>query len=199
MKKSDKTVLTKERILNAAIIEFGTKGYDAAKINNICSENSIPKGLIYHNYKNKDDVYLHCVEAVFRTYIGYMQENGAEEGLHAYMELRCSFFSGNPDRGRIFFEAVLRPPAHLAIIIKGLRLDLDQFNLNIYRREIGRMTLRDGVTEQEAVEYYSIMQEMFNGYYGMSAEKDFTDIVAAHENKLGRMLDFMLYGIVKKG
>ena len=51
MKKQEKTQKTKERILAAALEEFGSKSYDAASVNSICEAGQIPKGLIYHNFK----------------------------------------------------------------------------------------------------------------------------------------------------
>ena len=53
MKKEEKTELTKKKILAAALQEFGTNGYRGASLNAIC-ESGIPKGLLYHNFKNKD-------------------------------------------------------------------------------------------------------------------------------------------------
>ncbi|MCS4468495.1 hypothetical protein JTS96_08050 [Clostridium botulinum] len=32
-------------------MEFGTKDYGKASLNNICNDNNISKGLIYHYYK----------------------------------------------------------------------------------------------------------------------------------------------------
>ena len=61
MKKAEKTERTKERILQAAMEEFGRKGYAAATIGAICSEHGIAKGLLYHNFVGKDDLYLACV------------------------------------------------------------------------------------------------------------------------------------------
>lgn len=66
MKKEKKTELTKKRILSLAIQEFGTKGYKGASLNSIC-EAGIPKGLLYHNFKNKDALYLSCVELCFHS------------------------------------------------------------------------------------------------------------------------------------
>ena len=62
MKKQEKTQKTKERILAAALQEFGTKSYDTASINSICEIGKISKGLIYHNFKGKDELYLLCVK-----------------------------------------------------------------------------------------------------------------------------------------
>ena len=60
MKKEEKTEITKCKILAAAIQEFGANGYAAGSVNNIC-KTGINKGLIYHNYKDKDELYLVCV------------------------------------------------------------------------------------------------------------------------------------------
>ena len=62
------------------------------------------------------------------------------------------------------------------------------------------MTLRKGVTEKDALEYYEIMQEMFNGYFSSPAyaSKEFHFLMADHEERLSKTLDFMLYGIVER-
>ena len=46
--------ITYEKILDAAITEFGTKSYETASLNTVCSENNISKGLLYHHFKSKD-------------------------------------------------------------------------------------------------------------------------------------------------
>lgn len=199
MKKSEKTERTKDKILSAAVREFGLKGYDAGTINHICNESGISKGLIYHNYQSKDEIYLCCVECVLQHFTDYIKQNINWEA-NEYMQLRFRFFSENPLFARIFFEAVLQPPKHLAEQIKKRKQELNQLNLNIYRSSLKGITLRAGVTEQEAVEYYSMMQEMFNGYFSSLAYSgtDFMAVMADHESKLAKILDFMLYGIAKE-
>lgn len=43
LKQSEKTKRTKEKIMAAAMEEFGTKSYDAASLNTMCIENQISK------------------------------------------------------------------------------------------------------------------------------------------------------------
>lgn len=45
MKQEEKTRLTRERIINAGIKEFGSKGYAGASINSV-SDSGIAKGLL---------------------------------------------------------------------------------------------------------------------------------------------------------
>lgn len=200
MKKSQKTELTKERIIDAAISEFGEKGYKGSTINNMCNNSGISKGLIYHNYENKDDIYLKCVEYTLNAFVDFMKAQEIKDDMQKYMDLRYHFFYENNLLSRIFFEAVLQPPKHLVLRIKELKKDLDEMNLNIYRAALKKVTLRKGVTEQEALYYYSIMQEMFNGYFSSSAYSDiaFFTLVSDHEKRLAKMFDFMLYGIAKE-
>ena len=116
------------------------------------------------------------------------------------MERRIHYFSEHPLHARIFFEAVLQPPAGLEAEIKKRREAFDRFNQQIYREAISALPLRKGITEATAMEYYAIMQEMFNGYFSSPAYagKDFMVKIADHEEKLAQMLDILLYGLAKK-
>lgn len=85
----------------------------------------------------------------------------------------------------------------LSAQIRTLRKTLDAFNRGIYRAALSKMTLREGISEADAIEYYEIMQEMFNGYFSspVYADKDFRDLVSDHEERLSKLLNMMLYGI----
>lgn len=199
MKKAEKTELTREKIIAAALEEFGARGYEGATLNTICQNHDISKGLIYHNFKNKDDIYLHCISAVLKIFMAYVKQHSTGGALGEYMGLRYRFFSENPGLSQVFFEAVLQPPKHLAQAIRERKADFDAFNREIYCRALKNMTLRHGVTQQEALEYYTIVQEMFNGYFASPAYEgaSLSDKVQDHEAKLARILDFMLYGIAR--
>lgn len=201
MTQEEKTSRTRERILTAAIEEFGTKGYTAATVGEICGEHNITKGLLYHNFASKEELYLACVSRCFEQVTNYLQgqESGAE--LQRYMERRFQFFSAYPLYARIFFEAVLQPPEKLKAAIQERKKEFDAFNRTVYRNALENLTLREGVTEQDALDYYEIMQEMFNGYFSSSAYagKDLQFLGSEHESRLAKILDLMLYGIVERG
>lgn len=200
MKKEEKTELTKERIIKAAMQEFGTNGYAASTLNAICNGDGISKGLLYHNFKGKDDLFLTCVERCFSDVTVYLREQEIKSDLQKYMELRFRYFSEHPLCARIFFEALLQPPAELFGVIKELKKEFDVLNRRIYQTALSEMSLRKGITEADALEYYEILQEMFNGYFSSSAYsgKDFGILITDHEEKLAKILDFMLYGIADR-
>lgn len=102
MKKEEKTELTKKKILSAALQEFGSNGYRGASLNAIC-ESGIPKGLLYHNFKNKDALYLSCVELCFQSLTKCLKEANIGNDLEKYMRVRMEFFEKNKMEARIFF------------------------------------------------------------------------------------------------
>lgn len=205
MKQSEKSKLTYDKILNGAVEEFGTKSFDNASLNNICSNYNISKGLIYHNFKNKDELYLCCVELCFRDITEFLSsaEYNAEdinENIKKLMDLRHQFFRDNPYYSNIFFYTVLQPPKHLVDRIKQIRGDFDKFNAQQYKKIIKSVVLRNGISEEEALEYFFVLGEMFNEYFGnrMYENSDFNSLVIDHEMQISKLINIMLYGIAKE-
>ena len=205
MRQREKTQRTQERILAAALVEFGEKGYEAASINVICAESQIPKGLLYHNFKGKDDLYLQCVKSCYNQMTEYLSSqertcHNVREDTKMLLTLRQRFFSDHPYHANLFFRTLLQPPKHLLSQLKEARGDFDSFCITHYRNTLASLSLRNGVTEEMALEYFTIFMEMFNGYFQSKADQgsDYKALMSAHEEKLFEILDVMLYGIVKQ-
>lgn len=205
MRKEEKTRRTYEKILSAAIVEFGTKSYDSASLTTLCNEKQISKGLIYHNFKNKDELYLKCVELCFEEMTAYLKSTdyraeSVRESMDNLWRIRQQFFEENPYYCNIFFYTVLQPPNHLKKEIQALRQAYDEYYVNCLRELLQQLRLRDGIGIEAALEYFTIFLEMYNGYFqGKSGEKDdIHALVEDHEGKLSRIMDLMLYGIAKK-
>ena len=200
MKKELKTELTKEKIMDAAMAEFGTKGYTGASLNTICGAD-IPKGLLYHNFKSKDALYLACVKHSFDRLTVCLKDGAPELSLRQYMNIRLRFFEENEQEARLFFESLLQPPPLLEKQIFELRKEFDQLNQELYQKILTGIQLRAGVTSQEAMNYFTLMQNMFNGYFSSPALCGIPlfDAVRMHEEQALKLLDFMIYGIAERG
>lgn len=202
MKKEEKTEHTRERIIQAAIQEFGSRGYTGTALNALCNTYGISKGLLYHNFDGKDMLYLCCLERCFRDVTMYLKQKEVEIGrdLKRYMALRFQYFAVNPLYARIFFEAVLQPPSELREEIKKVKSEFEEINRRIYENAISPIKLRAGITKTDAMEYYGLMQEMFNGYFSSPAYagREFSSVVTEHEERLMKLLDLMIYGIAER-
>ena len=111
MKQLEKTRITRDRIISAAMDEFGKSGYSGASLNNIC-EHGIPKGLIYHNFKGKDDLYLSCVEICFNGLTEYINTAEVGNDLQKYISARLCYFRENENEAHIFLMQYCSLPEH---------------------------------------------------------------------------------------
>lgn len=198
MKKSEKTEITVARILASAMEEFGKRGYAGGSVNNICKA-GINKGLVYHNFSGKDELYLRCLDGSCQKLIEYIRAHGGATDLNRYLTARMDFLSAFPNEAHIFFEALLNPAPHLANEIGKALAALNRLNEQVYLDTLRRLTLRDGVTIDEAVSYFHLMQTMLNGYFGSPAFQNLVlqEKVKRHESAIPKLLDLLLYGIAK--
>lgn len=205
MKKQEKTQKTKERILAAALAEFGKKSYDSASINNICETGQIPKGLLYHNFKGKDELYLLCVKTCYDELTKALKAQSlhiqdAKSALGNFIRIRQQFFQENPCYATIFFNTILQPPKHLSQELAQLRRELDEYFSECYCAILDCLSLRDGVTQDMALEYFLVISETFNRYFQKKAEEtgNFSQLIQDHEGTLPSIFDIMLYGVAKE-
>lgn len=200
MKRTEKTELTVSKILDAALEEFGANGYAGGTINNICKR-GINKGLIYHNFRDKDALYLACLENSCGKLVSSIEESGCTSDQLQYMNIRMRFFKEHPNEAHIFFEAILQPQEKLRDRIQKILQPFEEINEKIYRSVVSGVTLRDGITKEDAIDYFRQMQRMFNGYFSSSAYRHMAldEQIREHEMNPSKLLDFMLYGIAKGG
>ena len=198
MKKKKKTELTISKIMDAAMKEFGENGYAGGTINTIC-KTGINKGLIYHNFSGKDELYLSCVNRSCQKFMEYIKEQGRTDNPDRYMTARMDFFNQHPCESHIFFEALLNPPSHLAGKILQILSEFNELNEKMYTQTLDALHLREGVSRTDAVEYFHLMQLMLNGYFSSPAfqNMELQKKVEIHEMILPKLLDYMLYGIAK--
>lgn len=205
MKKQEKTQKTKKRILAAAFAEFGSKSYDAASINSICENGNISKGLLYYNFKSKDELYLLCVKTCYDEMTATLtaqpfEIRDAKESLQSFLLIRQRFFHENPYHANIFFNVILQPPKHLTQELSQLRKGFDDYFSQCCLAILDCLTLRDGITRETALKYFLAASEMFNGYFQKKAGQNggYRELIKDHEGTLPAIFDIMLYGIAKE-
>ena len=116
------------------------------------------------------------------------------------MDIRIKFFKSNPMYSYIFFDALLNPPNHLLKEIEKIKKEFDDMNKEIYKKCVLGLKLRDGVSINEALEYYDIIGNTFNIYFQrkIPLNSDIKELIDEHELKLTKIIDLMLYGIADK-
>lgn len=200
MRKSDKTELTRRKIIAAAMQEFGTKGYTIGTINNIC-KSGINKGLVYHNFKDKDSLYLECVKKSCETFFQYISEHMNTLCFVEYTKVRMQFFSEHHLESYLCLEARTNPPQHLEKEIHQIYTCLDELNLKVFEKELSMLQLRRGVSKEDALGYFLEIQKIYNHNFvkKMNGPMSQQEQLSLHETNIPKIFDLLLYGIAEGG
>ena len=205
MNREEKNALSRQRILEAALEEFSQRGYEAASLSNVCAEKGISKGIIYHHFKDKDALYLLCVEDCFDRVCAYLREAAgklsgtAEEKLAAYFDARLRFFALQPVYLGIFAEAAFNPPPALAEEIARRRQGFDRLNAAVLSHMLETAPLRKGLNAAAVVEDFRMYMDYFNLRFrtAFRSGRSMDEILTEHEKKCRRQLDILLHGVLE--
>ena len=77
MTQKERQERSRKEIYQAALEEFGTYGYDKVNMERICGNHGISKGMMYHYYSNKDELFLLCVERTFQELRAHVERDMA--------------------------------------------------------------------------------------------------------------------------
>ena len=202
MKREEKNQQTRRRILESALAEFSEQGYGASSVNTISNGEGLSKGIIYHYFPTKDDLYLACVEECFQMLTGHLQSHTnmvgqtAEERLEQYFRVRLDFFEQNPQYQRIFCDAVIMPPAHLEASIQEKKAPFDRFNIDSLNRMLEPVSLRSDLSREDVVDTFRQYQDYINARYQMTGSEKID--ICDHEESCRRALRILLYGVVER-
>lgn len=118
MTQKERQAQSRKEILQASLEEFGTVGYAQATVDSICARRHISKGMMYHYYKGKDDLFLLCAADMFEKLSAFLAahepdapdaQQSAFDGLAAYYQCREAFFAAHPVYWKVFENAMLHP------------------------------------------------------------------------------------------
>lgn len=188
--------------MDSALREFSEQGYAASSVNTVCSADGVSKGIIYHYFKTKDDLYLACVEECFYLLTEYLkshtvhQHSSVEEQMECYFSARTAFFREHPVYQRIFCEAVISPPANLKSEIQKRKQAFDELNVSILERLLEPVSLRPHITKAEVIESFRQYQDFINAKYQMTTLN--TQNFEMRDESCHKALNILLYGVVER-
>ncbi|MCH3960869.1 MAG: TetR/AcrR family transcriptional regulator [Solobacterium sp.] len=200
MNREEKNLNTKTKIMESAVKEFASHGYEAASLNVISEKGGISKGIIYHYFASKEDLYLACIRECFSDLTDYLKKNVKEtetdDILTDYFAVRTEYFKNNSERAKLFFGSVLYPPDFLQNKIREERKEFDQLNRNMMKKIIQQNPVRKDISQKEIIEAFEIFQNLLNaGFRNVIGGR--ADIVK-HEKSCRAALNIFLYGIVRR-
>lgn len=163
-----------ERILNAAIKEFAQKGFEKASTNEIVKDANISKGLLFHYFNNKKDLYFflydYSLNIFMNDFFGKidLKEKDVFHRLRQMATLKLELIQKYPEMFKFILVANLEEAAEV-------KNELGQRNRNTltqsYQKifdEINVSLFREGIDIQEAIQ---ILIWTIEGFSNREAEK----------------------------
>ena len=205
MKRDEKNAPTRQRIIDAAMEAFSQKGCVGACLNVVCAKNGLSKGIIYHYFQDKDELYLLCVGLCFDELAEGLREAAeglrgtVEERLQAYFGARNRLFAENPQLLGLFAGASFDPPAHLAAEIAARRTPFDGQNIAVLTQLLACEPMREGFAAEEVAQDLRLYMDSFNLCFraDFRSGRPLEALLAEHEARCRRLIDILLHGVLR--
>lgn len=194
----------RDRIRQSAIEEFGRKGYEAASTNVIVHNAGVSKGLLFHYFGSKKNLYLECTVHVLNTLAKYILES-LDTGdtdmfslLRRALEKKLRFYKDNPEfmglAGRVWYSD---NRAELEERLPQYAVGYKTYNEHPLFKNADRSRLRDGLEFSTVVEYTALLLEAcwlrFSARYHDDTEK-----IAEHIDEYLAEVD-ITFDLIKEG
>lgn len=106
----------KATILRAAVEVFATKGYHGCRIADVAREAGVAYGLVYHYFKNKDELLQSVFRLGFDSFIAKLtavtrSEAPLAEKIHAIADFALESYREDPRGMRVLILQIARSPA----------------------------------------------------------------------------------------
>lgn len=190
MKQEEKSIMSKEKILNAAGEVFAQKGFDVATMQDIMEKCGLSKGAIYHHFKSKEEIMQALGDRMF------FENNPFEEvrkrtdlnGLQKIREL-LKINQADTERNKMNVQAIpiLKDPHILVAALEANRKFLTPLWYELL--EEGK---RDGSIQTEYARELSELLPLINFWLMPS-------IFPADAEEISRKFNFIIDMLAKAG
>lgn len=197
----------RNKILDAAIVEFAQKGYEQASTNQIIKVAGISKGLLFHYFGTKKELYLEVIDTcIIRFEKAFLEKTGPFhpdilERLLEWSEIKLRLFYENPYLYKIIADAFLGTPPELKTEIASRHEKLYAANVAVFLREIDYSYFRDEINPQKALELVMLtldaLQTKYMGIYKNCEDKGLGEMPAIME-ELKEYLQILKFGLYKQ-
>lgn len=207
MKQEEKRRRRKEMILQSAIEEFGTYGYEDASVNRICKRISISKGSVYYYFTNRDTVFIECIRWCYQSMITYTSavesnpNDTIEQQFYTIFRARQNFFVTYPYAPVIMWNAMDNPPKHLRTQITQIRNTLR----NYLTKQIEMVLRGSKIHQPEDMPLYLEVFLVASTYIHFNAIPDWDPTFSLEQRKelidrnmvtFKKLIHSLLYGIL---
>ena len=187
----------RRQILSAATKVFAQKGYTGTRVGDIATEAGIAYGLIYHYFKNKEDILNSLYQRTWSVTLKVIDEIDQQGGslrdkLRSIAGFLLEAWNLEPDLVEVVVVEVIRSPKFL----EQPNLEAFHKTFELLERILGQHSdeIRDGVDPRmSAVLFLGSMEILLTGF----VSREFFDDTFSVEAARDAVVDTFLRGIAR--
>ncbi len=188
-------------ILAAAAVLFARQGYRKTTIDEIVAEAGISKGLFYHYFKNKKELYI----SLYNIYADILSKNIRDkvdtaqtdffQRLKQISHIRIDFITDYPSLWDFLYSAYTEKHADIAPLIREKNESLLKESHTSSAANVDWSKLKKGLSANKAIEIVTWVAEGFVGKINATNEVDIPSLYYQFDE----YIEFLKSGMYEKG
>ena len=168
----------KNKIIKACLEEFSDNGYENASTNSIVSKAGISKGLLFHYFENKRNIYLYLIDISINRFLDKFYEYEAEPSKDIFERLiqsgmiKIRLALEEPQMYKIVMEAFIDTPRGMEEEIQSRYQKIFAQTMPNVFENLDYSKFREDIDKNKAVEFIIIfLDSLYNKYVKMAKGK----------------------------
>ncbi|MFZ5351098.1 MAG: TetR/AcrR family transcriptional regulator [Bacillota bacterium] len=162
--------LKRAEIIDNAMKEFAEHGYEKANTNRICKAANVSKGLIFHHFGSKQNLYISVVEKCIDDILMFFKSLSVKDedfikSLSAYYQHRFNFFKKHPMHYKMLMQAINAAPKELRSEIEEKTTELNNLAESILISCFEKIQLKEGVKREMALSIIIMVLNVIESKY----------------------------------
>jgi len=161
----------RQRILEACIREFADKGYENASTNAIVKDAKISKGILFHYFGNKKNLFLYivkyCLEYLITGFKKYplLKSNDIFDWLLELGVIKLQIYNTHPNISKVILQPFMNTPEDIRAEIQDKYQQISNQFMPAIFKDIDTSKFRNGVKPEKALEVVMLFLEALQGKY----------------------------------
>lgn len=205
MRQEERVTESRNMILEAAILEFGSKSYNEASTNEICLACGISKGLVFYHFKSKEQLFKECAAYCIEQFDTYMKDHYVEikepmDGIRRCCLLRKEFFASHPHYHHIFCQVFYeRDDSNKGRNINLLKM-YKQHSYEMLSKILSEVEMNPRIDREECIRGAVLIIEVIDReIFGSTDTSQQTEqMLEKQMKKYENFLEMLLYGILRQ-
>jgi len=180
----------KKRIIDACVEEFTSNVYEKASTNSIVKKAGISKGLLFHYFGSKKNVFLYildyttdCILTKYYSMTKAMPSDLFERMMWVSL-LKMKMWCDEPLMFNLVFNAFVNSPSELKEDIEDRYVQLNNEHMPRFFKDIDTSKLRGGVDINKAIEVITLFLDGLSNKYLKTFKNHSADEIFDNMDKL---------------